>query len=168
MNKRTHMQFIPAMLLSACILAGCSESTGMEDTTLPEMLPEPQAKLELKLHLDSAIQTGSENDYITAFAKLHPEVTLIVEDYSEIPRPDYRKKLAAELMAGKGPDVIVNSNYLGTNSMENLTKLLQNDVFLDISELSVNLDGCTAAVMEAGMFEGRQYAAIRYCVCRSI
>ena len=78
------------------------------------------------------------------------------------------KKLAAELMAGKGPDVIVNSNYLGTNSMENLTKLLQNDVFLDISELSVNLDGCNAAVMEAGMFEGRQYAAIRYCVCRSI
>ena len=38
----------------------------------------------------------------------------------------------------------------------------------DISELSVNLDGCNAAVMEAGMFEGRQYAAIRYCVCRSI
>ena len=65
---------------------------------------------------------------ITEFQKEYPGIEVITEDYSDMIIPDYRTKLAGELMAGGGPDIVL-SNHDNNNVVQNLTKLLQNGIF---------------------------------------
>lgn len=121
--------------------------------------------------LDSTIESGElliwydacSKDYmtglITEFQKEYPEIKVMTEDYSNMIIPDYRTKLAGELMAGRGPDIVL-SNHDNNNIVQNLTKLLQNGIFLDINTLGVNFSNCNQAVLASGVYEGRQYMVV--------
>ena len=93
---------------------------------------------------------------ITEFQREYPGIEVITEDYSEMIIPDYRTKLAGELMAGGGPDIVL-SNHDNNNIVQNLTKLLQNGIFLDVNTLGVDFSDCNQAVLSSGVYEGGQY-----------
>lgn len=93
---------------------------------------------------------------ITEFQREYPGIEVITEDYSEMIIPDYRTKLAGELMAGGGPDIVL-SNHDNNNIVQNLTKLLQNGIFLDVNTLGVDFSDCNQAVLASGVYEGGQY-----------
>ena len=93
---------------------------------------------------------------ITEFQRKYPGIEVITEDYSDMIIPDYRTKLAGELMAGGGPDIVL-SNHDNNNIVQNLTKLFQNNIFLDINTLNIDLSDCNQNVLSAGVYEGRQY-----------
>lgn len=93
---------------------------------------------------------------ITEFQKEYPGIEVITEDYSDMIIPDYRTKLAGELMAGGGPDIVL-SNHDNNNIVQNLTKLLQNGIFLDVNTLGVDFSDCNQAVLSSGVYEGGQY-----------
>ena len=110
---------------------------------------------ELSVWLD-----GYSGDYMNAlldqFVRENPGVTIKSSDFTDVNIPDFRTKLANDLMAGEGPDIVLASNT-ANNTIQNLTKLLQNDIFLDTAELSVDLSGCDQRVLAAGVYEGKQY-----------
>ncbi|MBR5219629.1 MAG: carbohydrate ABC transporter substrate-binding protein [Clostridia bacterium] len=93
---------------------------------------------------------------ITEFQRKYPGIEVITEDYSDMIIPDYRTKLAGELMAGGGPDIVL-SNHDNNNIVQNLTKLLQNGIFLDVNTLGVDFSDCNQAVLSSGVYEGGQY-----------
>lgn len=93
---------------------------------------------------------------ITEFQREYPGIEVITEDYSDMIIPDYRTKLAGELMAGGGPDIVL-SNHDNNNIVQNLTKLLQNGIFLDVNTLGVDFSDCNQAVLASGVYEGGQY-----------
>lgn len=93
---------------------------------------------------------------ITEFQREYPGIEVITEDYSDMIIPDYRTKLAGELMAGGGPDIVL-SNHDNNNIVQNLTKLLQNGIFLDVNTLGVDFSDCNQAVLSSGVYEGGQY-----------
>ena len=93
---------------------------------------------------------------MTEFQKEYPGIEVITEDYSDMIIPDYRTKLAGELMAGGGPDIVL-SNHDNNNIVQNLTKLLQNGIFLDVNTLGVDFSDCNQAVLASGVYEGGQY-----------
>jgi len=149
--KKRALTLLLAAILCANVFA-CDESTTElpDDTTAEAAIPS-----ELTVWLD-AYTNKYMRGLLDVFAKEHPQVEIITEDYSDMPIPDYRTKLASELMAGSGPDVLLVSNT-ANNTLYNLTKLLQNDVFLDIAETGADLSNCNAKVMKAGEFLGTQY-----------
>lgn len=110
---------------------------------------------ELSVWLD-----GYSGDYMNAlldqFVRENPGVTIKSSDFTDVNIPDFRTKLANDLMAGEGPDIVLASNT-ANNTIQNLTKLLQNDIFLDTAELSVDLSGCDQRVLAAGRYDGKQY-----------
>ncbi len=144
-----------AFILSITLLtAGCASETPVlpdsDDTSAV-----PTEDMELRVYFDSYTKTYMQG-LLDVFAKEFPEVEIIVEDYSDMNIPDYRTKLVGDLMAGDGPDVLLVSNT-ANNTLYNLTKLLQNDVFLDIAETGADLSGCNEKVMKAGIYNGTQY-----------
>lgn len=145
-------------LLLTTSFAGCagdttsdvSDSVGTSAGTEP-----PLESGELLIWYDTC-----SKDYmmglITEFQREYPEIEVITEDYSEMIIPDYRTKLAGELMAGGGPDIVL-SKYDNNNIVQNLTKLLQNGIFLDVNTLGVDFSDCNQAVLASGVYEGGQY-----------
>ena len=151
------------MTLAAMVLlmmAGCSrnDSATTMDTTKTAEVSVPTISIgsgELLIWYDS-----NSKDYmsglIAQFQKEYPGIEVITEDYSEMTIPDYRTKFAGELMAGGGPDIILSSHD-NNIIVQNLTKLLQNDVFLDINTLHMDFSDCNPNVLSAGVYEGGQY-----------
>lgn len=115
------------------------------------------APLAINLYLD-----GTGNNYmpnlIEQFKKEHPEVIVNITDYSQIMPDDYRTKLASELMTGAGPDVllIINDGNETTDYMPDMTKMIQNDVFLDVNTLNVDFSSCNRTAMKIGEYQGEQ------------
>ena len=145
-------------LLLTTSFAGCagdttsdvSDSVGTSAGTEP-----PLESGELLIWYDTC-----SKDYmmglITEFQRKYPGIEVITEDYSDMIIPDYRTKLAGELMAGGGPDIVL-SNHDNNNVVQNLTKLLQNGIFLDVNTLGVDFSDCNQAVLASGVYEGGQY-----------
>ncbi|MBO5218192.1 MAG: extracellular solute-binding protein [Clostridia bacterium] len=149
--KKHALSLMLAAILCTNLFA-CDQST----TELPDdITAEAAIPSELTVWLDAFTDEYMQG-LLDVFAKEHPQVKIITEDYSDMPIPDYRIKLAEALMAGGGPDVLLVSNT-ANNTLYDLTKLLRNDVFLDIAETGADLSGCNAKVLKAGEFMGTQY-----------
>lgn len=128
-------------VLLIMIVAGCEQSTSADET--------------LTVYLD-AYTKEYMNGLIDQFLLEHPNVNVVIEDYSSLTIPDYRTKLAGDLMAGEGPDVILAANTTN-NTVQNLTKLLQNGAFLDLNELELDLSSCDSRVLKTGIYNEKQY-----------
>lgn len=116
----------------------------------------PSENQELTLYLD-AYTKDYMNLLIEQFSKKHPSVKIHIEDYSSLTIPDYRTKIAGELMSGGGPDIMLVSNASYGNTLENLTKLLQNGKLLDLNTLQINTENCFEQVLKAGEYNGGQF-----------
>ena len=154
--KKSIVRWISAILISAAALtasASCG-SDGQPDDADRNEAPE---QLELSVYLD-----GYTKDYMNAildqYVREYPNVTVSSRDLTALNIPDYRTKLANDLMAGEGPDIVLVSNTTN-NTIQNLTKLLQNDIFMDIDTLSPDLSMCSRKVLSAGKYLGKQYMA---------
>lgn len=147
-------RFISLFTSIALLTAGCALEipvpTDSDDTSAV-----PAEDMELRVYFDSYTKNYMQG-LLDVFAKEFPEIKIISEDYSDMNIPDYRTKLVGDLMAGDGPDVLLVSNT-ANNTLYNLVKLLQNDVFLDIAETGADLSGCNEKVMKAGVYNGTQY-----------
>lgn len=72
-------------------------------------------------------------------------------------------KLSAELVAGKGPDLIFYDSIYG--GVSNIEKMITQDVFSDFndfigndeSENKINYDDYNKAVMDSGIYNGKRY-----------
>ncbi|MBE6613331.1 MAG: hypothetical protein E7632_12660 [Ruminococcaceae bacterium] len=98
-----------SLMLAAILCANlfaCDQSTAElpDDITAEAAIPS-----ELTVWLDAFTDEYMQG-LLDVFAKEHPQVKIITEDYSDMPIPDYRIKLAEALMAGGGPDVLLVSN----------------------------------------------------------
>ena len=163
MNYRFMKTSAALFFVTALLLASCTKDTLPDNTTqmdgetisaADEGMSAPQ---KIHLYLD-----GTGNNYmpnlIEQFRKEHPEGTVSITDYSQIMPDDYRTKLASELMTGGGPDVllIINDGNETTDYMPDMTKMIQNDVFLDMNTLNVDFSGCNQTVMKIGEYQGEQ------------
>lgn len=71
---------------------------------------------------------------------------------------EYFKKLSTELMAGKGPDVIIAQQFL----FPSLRKTIESNVFFDINQLLIydkdlKLDNFNKVVFDCGIINGKRY-----------
>jgi len=148
-NKKLYL----LVLLCATFLLfmGCEQ----KDVESSDLTASVQEDMTLTVYLDSYTK-----DYMTGlvdqFVREHPEVRVNVEDYSDMIIPDYRKKLVEDLLAGGGPDVILAANTTN-NTVQDLTKLLQNEVFLNLDTLDLDVSACAPQVLKAGKYNGGQY-----------
>lgn len=118
--------------------------------------PSSSEEQKLTFYLD-AYTKDYMNLLIEQFSKNYPSVEIVIEDYSSLTIPDYRTKIAGDLMSGSGPDIMLVSNASYGNTLENLTKLLQNGKLLDLNTLQINTENCYEQVLKAGEYNGGQY-----------
>ena len=107
------------------------------------------------------------------FEAQHKNVDVVIESMDAVER------LQAELMAGKGPDVILSPTYteceilnaawpVGNIPTADVNLAMRNGIFYDISEFydadtELNKDALAPAVMDAGVVDGKRYVLpLRY------
>ena len=124
---------------------------------------------------NSENDNNNNDDLLTIYVvKEHPIIRLI-DKYNDSNKSDkinvvaiqdgdtLNSKLSAELMAGKGPDIVLyDSSYNGVSNME---KMMALDVFADYNELikndssdsSIDLKNYNEIVMDSGINNGKRY-----------
>lgn len=111
--------------------------------------------------------TGHIESWAYTFEEKHKNVDVVIESMAGTER------LQVELMAGKGPDVIIsptttewqilNWRYnVGPIPIPDVNLAMRNGIFYDISEFydadtGLNKDGFVPAVMDAGVVDGRRF-----------
>lgn len=124
---------------------------------------------------NSEKDNNNNDDLLTIYVvKEHPIIRLI-DAYNDSNKSDkinvveiqdgdtLNSKLSAELMAGKGPDIVLyDSSY---NGVSNVEKMMALDVFADYNELikndssdsSIDLKNYNEVVMDSGICNGKRY-----------
>lgn len=158
MNLKMKQWMTAAAAMLLLLTVGCSKNDSVTTTETIAEETVPTIRIgsgELLIWYDCV-----SKDYMTSliaqFQNEYPGIEVITEDYSDMIIPDYRTKLAGELMAGGGPDIVLSSHD-NNNIVQNLTKMLQNDIFLDVNTLHMDLSDCNQAVLSSGVYEGGQY-----------
>lgn len=95
---------------------------------------------------------------IDKFQELYPEVTLEIETYSIYDLRNASQQMKTQLMAGKGPDLLM----FCSTGLDDVYKFLKAGVFVSLNEFIENdaywnETDYVSSVMEAGAFEGKQY-----------
>jgi multiple sugar transport system substrate-binding protein len=90
------------------------------------------------------------------FNARYPDYFLDIEYFDSLEK--YRKKLNTELLAGRGPDVVL----FDANTFNSLYKMVKSGVFCDINPLieddrSFNAGNYNKIVMDCGVFDGKRY-----------
>ncbi len=134
---------IAVLLLMVAMLGGCEQTA------------EKCEEMTLHVYLDAYTKEYMLG-LIEQFVRENPQIDVITEDYSALNIPDFRTKLAGDLMAGEGPDVILAANQTN-NTAQSFTKLIQNGAVLNLNTLSPDLSACAPAVLKAGQYNGQQY-----------
>lgn len=80
-----------------------------------------------------------------------------------------KDKLSSELMAGKGPDLILDSTL--TLAGLSVQKLIETDSFLDINELNLNLNDYSQNILDNILVNGKRvyiptYYIPQFWICR--
>ena len=192
MNKtfQKRMCVILAMLLLVTLLLpGCTSIlTDQQTTTAAEIssetAPEPTEPIERDTILRVAIPTSTNNitfvdltdhinQWVRVFEATHRNVDVVIESAMA------EERLQTELMAGKGPDVILSpttttfyilnsQNEVGSIPISDVNLAMQNGIFYDISAFydadeELNKDALEPAVMDAGVVDGKRFVLpLRY------
>jgi len=143
--KKNASLFICLLLSILVLFEGCSVSGSDIKKT------ENSIKLYLMSYTKSFMTKASKE-----FNARYPDYTLDVEYFEN--REEFSKKLNTELLAGRGPDVVL----FDVNTFNSLYKILKSGVFCDINPFieedeTFNLDNINKVVMDSGVFDGKRY-----------
>ena len=184
MKKQT-VRFLALLLAALLVLSACAtaptEQTTVDSETEKEITTEP---IERDTILRVAIPTSTNNitfvdltdhinQWVRVFEATHRNVDVVIESAMA------QERLQAELMAGKGPDVILSPTTttmemlnaqidVGSIPISDVNLAMQNGIFYDISEFydadeELNKDGLVPAVMDAGVVDGKRFVLpLRY------
>lgn len=124
---------------------------------------------------NSENDNNNNSDLLTIYVVNESPIIRLIDAYNDSNKSDkinvveiqdgdtLNSKLSAELMAGKGPDIVLyDSSYNGISNME---KMMSLDVFADYNELikndssdsSINLKNYNEVVMDSGIYNGKRY-----------
>lgn len=95
---------------------------------------------------------------INEFNSLHPDMPIEQKLYDELDMTEEDEKTVTELMAGKGPDVLI----LRAANFTSLHKMLYNRTFLNLDDLikndeSFNLNEFNQNILKCGVHDGKRY-----------
>lgn len=124
---------------------------------------------------NSENDNNNNNDLLTIYVVNEHPIIRLIDEYNDSNKSDkinvveiqdgdtLNSKLSAELMAGKGPDIVLyDSSY---NGISNVEKMMALDVFADYNELikndssdsSIDLKNYNEVVMDSGIYNGKRY-----------
>ena len=124
---------------------------------------------------NSENDNNNNSDLLTIYVVNESPIIRLIDAYNDSNKSDkinvveiqdgdtLNSKLSAELMAGKGPDIVLyDSSYNGISNME---KMMALDVFADYNELikndssdsSIDLKNYNEVVMDSGIYNGKRY-----------
>lgn len=124
---------------------------------------------------NSENDNNNNSDLLTIYVVNESPIIRLIDAYNDSNKSDkinvveiqdgdtLNSKLSAELMAGKGPDIVLyDSSYNGISNME---KMMALDVFADYNELikndssdsSIDLKNYNEVVMDSGIYKGKRY-----------
>ena len=124
---------------------------------------------------NSENDNNNNDDLFTIYVVNEHPIIRLIDKYNDSNKSDkinvvkiqdgdtLNSKLSAELMAGKGPDIVLyDSSYNGISNME---KMMALDVFADYNELikndssdsSIDLKNYNEIVMDSGINNGKRY-----------
>lgn len=124
---------------------------------------------------NSENDNNNNSDLLTIYVVNESPIIRLIDAYNDSNKSDkinvveiqdgdtLNGKLSAELMAGKGPDIVLyDSSYNGISNME---KMMALDVFADYNELikndssdsSIDLKNYNEVVMDSGIYNGKRY-----------
>ncbi len=171
--KRKIAAFILSAMIALSALGGCAQAETLEPITFTEeelsretkMVPNPDLTGELTFRYYYGLSpdpTYRDNVLYAMYREYFPNVDLRVEaiDVGDMPIESYQTQLAAEVMAGSGPDVVFIEMESG--AYINPYKMMQAGAFLDLTDYFRNDANCNPSdfyqpVMDAGRYRGRQY-----------
>lgn len=140
-----------SLLLSAAVLlstgAGCASGTKQPDSA--------PLSGELNLHISTSMKAWLE-PAIALYQERWPQVQVNVEDHNEDDWFADTGRIRAELMAGRGADIVYNPQY----HLEDIHKAMRSGAFADLTpwlEESFAPDELETGLLEAGQLDGRQY-----------
>lgn len=95
---------------------------------------------------------------IDELKNLHPEILIEQKLYDELDMAGDNEKTVTELMAGKGPDVLI----LRVGNFRNLYKMVDNKTFLNLDDFiksyrSFNMDELNQNILKCGVYDGKRY-----------
>lgn len=167
-KKIISVLMIPILLsISACGNTGTpttdfstKNESGVTETQFPEtgldesfVVQEATDKLTLYSYTMNA---NMITPTVNIFREQYPEVDVEIVSLSD---EEYETLLAAELPAGKGPDLIISpADDFGGD----IYKTMDADLFVDLNQLllrddTFTLDGYVENVMNAGIYKGKRY-----------
>jgi len=142
-----------ALIIGAACLTGCA----------PREIEQTNESLTVAYYgVDRGNYGDMLNEAASRYRKAYPEVDLVLQRQAIIQdtasEEDYFTQLAASMMAGKGPDLIL-LDY--TEDMD-LLKMVKGGAFADLgpyfqADPSFDSSLYASSVMEAGIFDGKQY-----------
>lgn len=124
---------------------------------------------------NTEVEKNDNEDLLTIYVVNEHPIIRLIDEYNEsttsakINVVDFQdndtlnSKLSAELMAGKGPDIVLyDSNY---NGVSNIEKMMALDVFADYNELINDEDSDSAidfknyneTILDSGVYNGKRY-----------
>jgi len=164
-------KFILLMFIFLFSLIGCSPSRHSSDTvnSSEEKTVDSTGNISendlmlpgegwiIKLYANSTYKTILES-IEERFLQKYPGASLQIVDLSNLSDNDYRTRLATDLAAGNGPDVILTDAI----DMTNLTRLISNGALSDLNQMNkdfgnVNWSDYHEAVCSMGIIEEKRY-----------
>lgn len=144
MKKNTFL-FICLLISILLLFEGCIFSDSDAKMT------ENSIKLYLRSYTKSFMTKATKD-----FNAKYPDYTLDVKYFDN--REEYNKKLNTELLAGRGPDVVLFDAY----TFNSIYKTIKSGVFCDINpfieeDRSFNIGSYNKIVMDCGVFSGKRY-----------
>jgi len=160
--KTALIAFILLLCLSGCNSIEPSDDYVDSTAETTENIPESEAKplgegWVIKLYANSTYKTILES-IEERFLQKYPGASLQIVDLSSLSDNDYRTRLATDLAAGEGPDLILTD----AADMTNLTRLISNGALSDLNQMNkdfgnVNWSDYHEAVCSMGIIEEKRY-----------
>lgn len=141
---------IPILLVILLLFSSCSANVSDTKST-------DEIALTMYIVKDSPI-----NSLLKKYNKnKNKEKSIVIIEFEN--SADLSSKLSAEIMAGKGPDLIYFDSIYG--GISNIEKMISLDMFADYNELisndnsdsAIDLDEYNKNVIESGVYNGKRY-----------
>ncbi len=175
--KRKIAAFILSAMIALSALGGCApaETLGREPITFTEeelsretkLVPNPDLTGKLTVRYQNLV---TEDPYFCynvvtdLYREYFPNVDLKIEavDFNDMPQQQFQTQLAAELMAGSGPDVFFLNFEAYAECHIHPNKMMQAGAFLDLTDYFRNDPNCNFSdfnqvVLDSGRYKGGLY-----------